>query len=369
MIQIKSPNQYINEENIIRLSGKYIFTISDQALIIGGKRALDVVGNELFNSLIENGVTYSAEIFSGFCTNQAIQKYTEMTKEAGVGVIVGVGGGSVLDVVKAVAENNQLPVVTIPTIAATCAAWSALSVIYDENGKVIDHRPLQTSPNIVLADTKILVEAPVRYLQSGIADTIVKWYENVPNNKSNEYDLAYNVSLNTAKYALSVLQTYAVQAVKDNQKKKITRSFKEVVDAIVALAGLVGSINSGRYRFAVAHAIHDSLTAFPETHVSLHGEKVIFGLIAQFILEEKSETEISRLISTLNEINLPVTLKQLGVEENNLSQKISGITSGISWNQEALSHLAFEINPVLVEEAIKKADELGKKSLQVLYRN
>lgn len=365
MIQIKAPDLYVNEENIIRSSGKYTSLISYKALIIGGNQALEVAGNELFNSLNENGVLYDTEIFSGFCTNHAIQTYSDIAKTNHSGVVIGVGGGSVLDVAKAVAENTNLPVVTIPTIAATCAAWSALTVIYDESGKVIDHRPLQISPTIVLADTKILVEAPVRYLQSGIGDTIVKWYENVPNNKNNDYDFAYQVSLNTAKYALSVLETHAVQAVEDNRQKQATRAFKEVVDAIFALAGLVGSITSGRYRFAASHAIHDSMTALSETHISLHGEKVIFGLIAQFLLEKRSEIEITRLIRTLNELNLPITLKQLGIDEISSSTKIKEIATGIKLNQDALRDLEFEINSDLVEEAIKRANVLGEQSLKI----
>ncbi|MDF2857898.1 MAG: gldA2, partial [Neobacillus sp.] len=263
---------------------------------------------------------------------------------------------------KAVAEDSHLPVVTIPTIAATCAAWSALTVIYNEHGKVVDHRPLQSSPKVVLADTKILVEAPVRYLQSGIGDTLVKWYEYAPNNKNDEYDFAFKVSLNTAKQALTLLETHAMQAIEANKEKQITRSFKEVVDAIIALAGLVGSINSGRYRIAPAHAIHDSITSLSETHGSLHGEKVIFGLIAQFILEGKSETEINKFISILNELNLPVTLKQLGVESD---LKVKEIASGTKWNKEALSNLTFDVNHELVEEALKIADEYGERSLKV----
>ncbi|NRD79106.1 iron-containing alcohol dehydrogenase family protein [Bacillus sp. BRMEA1] len=368
MIQIKAPELYINEENCTQSSGKSISQISTNALIIGGHQALEAVGSVLFHSLEENGVLFDTAFYSGFCTKQAIQTFANRAVETHSGVVIGVGGGSVLDIAKAVAEDAHLPVVTIPTIAATCAAWSALSVIYDESGKVIDHRLLKQAPKIVFADSKILVEAPVRYLQSGIGDTIVKWYEYAPNNKNNEYDPAFQISLNTAKYALEVLETHAVQAVEDNRQKRSSKAFKEVVDAVIALAGLVGSVNSGRYRFAAAHAIHDSMTAVSETHKSLHGEKVIFGLIAQFVLERKSEPEITHLIRSLNELNLPVTLKQVGIDTNFSSEKIKQIASGIKWHQEALSHLEFDINQDLVEEAIKKADELGFESLKVINR-
>jgi glycerol dehydrogenase-like iron-containing ADH family enzyme len=368
MVQIKTPEKYINEENIIQSAGKYISAISPRAIIIGGKTALETVGERFFQSLLDSGVLFNTEQFSGYATKEAIDYLTEITKGIDIGVVVGVGGGSVLDVAKAVAENSGLPVVTIPTIAATCAAWSALSVIYDEDGKVTDHILLKSSPRVVLVDPKILVEAPIRFLQSGIGDTIVKWYETAPNNKRDEYDVAFQVSLNTAKYSLTVLETHAVQAIQDNKEKRITRAFLEVVDSIIALAGLVGSINSGRFRFASSHAIHDSITSLPETHGSLHGEKVIFGLIAQFILEGKSELEIIQLISTLNELNLPVTLNQIGVEKKHSEIKVKEIAAGVKLNPKALDNYSFEVDHVLVEQAIKKADVLGELSLKVLTK-
>lgn len=368
MVQIKTPENYINKENIILSAGKYISAISTRALIVGGKTALEKAGKEFFNSLQESGVVFQTERFTGYCTKKVIQELTELTKKGNIGVVVGIGGGSVLDVAKAVAEKSGIPIVTIPTIAATCAAWSALSVIYDEDGKVVDHLPLNSSPRVILVDPKILVEAPVRFLRSGIGDTIVKWYETAPNNKKDEYDFAFQISLNTAKYALTVLETHAVQAILDNNEKRITRAFLEVIDSIIALAGLVGSINSGRYRFAAAHAIHDSITSLPETHGSLHGEKVIFGLIAQFILEGKSEQETIQFISTLNQLNLPVTLQQLGVEKKLTDIKVKEITSRVKWKNEALDNLKFEVNHELVEQAIKSADILGEQSLNVLTK-
>lgn len=363
MVKIKTPEQYINEENIIQSAGEYIATINKKALVIGGKKSLQVTGEAFFNGLHEAGVTYQIEEFSGYCTEQAIEKYTELTKQAGVGVVIGVGGGSVLDVVKAVAENNQIPVVTIPTIAATCAAWSALTVIYDENGAVTGFRVLQSSPKLVLADTKILVEAPVRYLQSGIGDTIVKWYETAPH-ASSEYDLAFTISLDTAKLALTILENHAIHALKDNKEKRITKAFKEVVDSIIVLAGLVGSINSGRHRAAVAHSIHNSVTSLPETKVSLHGEKVIFGLIVQFVLEGKSEEEIIDLIARLNALNLPVTLEQLGLQ-GDITQKIDLIANGVKIHEESIHTLKFEVDSERLKQAIQKADELGRNSLKL----
>lgn len=45
-------------------------------------------------------------------------------------MIFGMGGGKALDTAKGAGYEAGLPVFTFPTIAATCAATTALSVVY-----------------------------------------------------------------------------------------------------------------------------------------------------------------------------------------------------------------------------------------------
>jgi len=362
MIFVKTPQRYINEADILKSSGEYISQLGKNALVIGGKTALTVAGGDLFGSLDSVGIKYQTIEFEGNCTTSAIDRLSSITGEYGVDIIIGVGGGRVLDLVKAVGENRKLPVVTVPTIAATCAAWSALSIIYDEKGKFAGGLLLNNSPMLVLADTRILAEAPVRYLSAGIGDTIAKWYEIAPHIVEGKNDISLRTGIQTAKLALEILNSNAVQATKDVADKKPTQAFSEVIDSIIMLAGLVGSINGGYYRAAVAHSLYNSSTVVPEIHSSLHGEIVAFGLIVQFILEGKPQQEVDELIAFLNSLDLPVTLGQLGIK-NDLVQKISEIANGFNISGELLDKLNFEVNSQLVEKALIKADQLGRSSL------
>ena len=48
--------------------------------------------------------------------------------------VIGVGGGKIFDTAKAVAYYVESPVIVCPTIAATDAPCSALTVVYTDDG-------------------------------------------------------------------------------------------------------------------------------------------------------------------------------------------------------------------------------------------
>jgi len=114
MISIKTPESYINEDGILKSSGKYIAKLGKNVLVVGGKTALAVAGEELFKSLKSSGVNFATKEFKGYPTESGIQKYNSIARELGVDLIIGVGGGRVLDLVKAVGEESNVSVVTVP---------------------------------------------------------------------------------------------------------------------------------------------------------------------------------------------------------------------------------------------------------------
>ena len=359
MINIRTPKRYYSEEGALRLAGSAIAELGSHALIVGGITALGATVQELLPSLDAARVTYVIESYNGECTESAIASFGKQAEDIGAGVIIGIGGGRILDLVKAVAEDCGIPVATIPTVAATCAAWSALSIIYDESGRYIKPRPLKNAPELAIADLSLLAAAPARYLKSGIADTLVKWYENAPHAEAAGADLTLSIALRVSALALEILEEYAVPAAKDAGSGRATPAFRKSVDAVILLAGLTGSITQGNHYAAVAHAVHNSLTSLHETHGSLHGEKVGFGLLVQFVLEDKPEQQIHELILLLWMLDLPVTLKQLGISAP-AEDAAGGIARGVDLGSASLS---FAVNAKLLEAAIIAADRHGTAQL------
>jgi glycerol dehydrogenase-like iron-containing ADH family enzyme len=368
MIVIKTPEKYFNEVGILKTAGLYIAKYGNQALIIGGKTALGIVGDELFKSLENNHIAYTVKEFSGLVTHKEIEEYAGYAREAKVNVIIGIGGGKVIDHAKAVGDSLKIAVVTVPTIASTCAAWSALSTVYNEDGSAKGAIHQEHSPVLVLADPDIIANAPVKYLKAGIGDTIAKWYEYAPKLAEAPEDIALRFSLQTAKFILAVINEHALVAIKEAGDIKATKAVKEIIDAVIILSGLVGSAKDAKLvlNFVHAHTIDHSLTKLQETSESLHGERVIFGLIVQLILENKPDDEVEKLVAEIDALGLPVSLEQLGIREN-LPEKITAIARGADLKRVGLDSQSEERLKKDIERAILKAEAIGKKKWKSMH--
>ena len=142
--------------------GKRLCPFQDNTPIFHGKANLDVVG---------------VEWYGGQCSWENIQALNYKAQTLMADCFIAVGGGRSLDTIKAAAFARGVPLITIPTIAATCAAWTPLSAIYTDEGEYLEFSRKAALPSAVLVDTKVISQAPVRYLVSGLGDTLAKWYE------------------------------------------------------------------------------------------------------------------------------------------------------------------------------------------------
>lgn len=362
MLTVKTPFAYENEPGALERSDVWAEWAGRHAAVIGGETALKTALPLLADRLADAGTTFKLFAFSGYCTAGKIDKLTAQAGADRAGLIVGVGGGSALDTAKAVGERLNLPVVAVPTVPATCAAWSALTVLYDDEGRASGYLPLKRSPARVVADTRLLAASPRRYLASGIADTVVKWYETGLNERPGEpRRLDVQIGLQTAALALAVLEEHSravyAAAAGDGQ---VTSAYQEVTDAILSLAGVVGSFGGGRRRAALAHAVHDALTQFPETRDTLHGEKVAFGLLVQLALAGR-EDEAERWSRFYRELGLPVTLRELGFRETTAGLP-EAIAIHLRLPDEAAAALPFPYSEALLARAVATADALGQSA-------
>ena len=134
----------------------------------------------------------------------------------------------------------------------------------------------------------------------------------------------------------------------------VTPALERLVEANTLLSGL-GFESSG---LATAHAVHNGLTAAPETHSYYHGEKVAFGLMVQLVLEGASQETFAEVLGFASAVNLPTTLAGIGLE-GITRDRLAPIARRTTAPGETIHNEPFEVTPEMVADALLAADAIG----------
>ncbi|MCM3115518.1 iron-containing alcohol dehydrogenase family protein [Neobacillus sp. MER 74] len=356
------PAQYIRNKGLLEEAGRYIKNFGKTAALIGGQISRGLVEDSLRKSLSEHEILLKHSLWYGGESSQAnIDQLVAALRDEQIDVLITTGGGKAIDTVKAVAYQLNKPLIAIPTIAATCAAATPITILYSNDGEFIGIERKSKAPDLVLVDSEIIMNAPVRFLIAGIGDTLAKWFETKSSVKKAVPNILNQTAVAIAGQVYQTLLQIGKNAVTSVQTQTVTKEFEDVIDTIILVSGSVSGYGGDDCRTAGAHAIYSGLTIFPEVHHTYHGEIVAFGILAQLCMENTSEDELKKLISYYQEVGLPFTLKQMGITNLTESQwqKLGEITVTI----EDMANMPFEVSPEMVIEAVRRADEIGNRML------
>lgn len=355
-----SPSKYVQGPGELFNLGKYVKRYGDKALVIiseGGIRRSGTVIEKSFSSAL---ITFDYENFGGECSQNEIERLVKVLDRRHFNVVVGVGGGKILDTAKAVAAEGDLPVVIVPTIAATDAPCSALSVIYTPRGQFQEYQYFKHNPNLVLMDTDVIAKSPVRLTVSGMGDALATYFEARACMRSDATTCAGGkvtaAAMALARLCFDTLMADGVAAKIALEAGARTEAVEKVIEANTLLSGL-GFESAG---LAAAHAIHNGLTAMPETHAMYHGEKVAFGTLTQLVLEDAPE--FADVQDFCLEVGLPVTFGQLGVKDASYERVLEVAKLACAPN-DTLHNMPFEVTPEKVANAMLAADAFGREAL------
>ena len=308
------PSQYLHRPGILEDAGHHVARFGSRALISGGRRALEAAETSLIRSLERAGIETKVNVFIGESSESNVKKLLHLADDWRPDFVIGCGGGKALDTAKIAADIAGIPVVTVPTIAATCAANTPLAIVYSDDGVYQrDYYPV-TNPHMVLVDTEIQMRAPVQYLTSGILDSLAKWYEGGASfERASGPDLFDSIAITLAEYLNSSMMAKAAAAIDAAERRTASTDFVDVVDMNIYLAGTIQAFGVKAVRNGVAHSVHNGLTGLEASHGLLHGIKVGYGIAVQLALFERSGERPRALARLYDEIGFNPTFVGLGL--------------------------------------------------------
>lgn len=362
---LASPSKYIQgpgelariKDHLARFKGPYLF-------VMGGFAYTNLKG-VIEESFKDSGHSLVFEKFCGECTRNEINRLREIHRRHGCSVVIGVGGGKTLDTAKGVAFFEKGPVISIPTIASTDAPTSAISVTYTEDHVFDGNLLLLNNPELVLVDTDIILNAPVRFLVAGMGDALSTYFEARANAASGHENfvggMPTNTSLALAKLCYDILIRDGLKAKKSVESKTCSRELENVIEANIYLSG-VGFESNG---LACAHSIYNAMTVLPQFHHRYHGELVAFGAIVELILEDRPMNEINEAVRFCVSVGLPVSFSEL-CDSKLTRDDIMKIAVTACSPDNFMESEPFRVTPDMVCDALIQADKVGNAFIERL---
>lgn len=273
------------------------------ALVVTGKTAYSIYGRSVSEAIAKKTdvEVHHVEVE----ISQELETIRTILSKKRFGVVVGIGGGKVIDISKASAHEAGVRFVSVPTIASHDGIASPMVSAMDSSQP---YSRMVSMPFAIVADIDVIEKAPHRYLASGCGDLVAKY------TAIRDWRLSHKVTGEYfGDYAASLAYMGAEIIFKNARKigKRKQDSIRTVVEALISAGVAMGIAGSSRPCSGSEHLISHALGRLIEDP-PLHGERcgvsTIFAALAHKVAWKRVKTALSL-------VGAPADLSELGVDE------------------------------------------------------
>jgi glycerol-1-phosphate dehydrogenase [NAD(P)+] len=308
------PRKILVGDNVISNLGTFIRDINNgisNVVIISGESVRNKFENKIRRSLDDHGIKNYWFIRKD-ASFEAVSKIKIEIEELIPNIILGVGGGKSVDVGKMIAYSIKKPFISIPTSASHDGISSPFVSL---KGSDKPHSIKVNTPIGVLADIKLISEAPHRLLSSGCGDligklTAVKDWE-LARDEKDEYYGAYSAHL--AKLSADIIMNKSKELLLNEN------GVRTIIEALISAGVAAGIAGSSRPCSGSEHLFSHALEYITNGNCGLHGERVGLGTI---IMSKLYDMDFERIISVLENVKAPVKANQIQVSEKDVIQSL-----------------------------------------------
>lgn len=227
-------------------------------------------------------------------------------------VVVGVGGGSVIDVAKLSAYRLNVPYVSVPTNASHDGITSPRASIKGDDGS--SSKQAKT-PMAIVADTELITRAPYRMLAAGCADAISN------STAVLDWKLAHRLRGEEYSSFAAVLAETASEIVMKSAgviRPGLEESAWIVVKSLIVSGVSMSVAGSSRPASGAEHMFSHTLDQLAPG-AAYHGEQVGLGAIMMMYLHGGDWRAVR---DALAQVGAPTTAKQLGIPKETIVEAL-----------------------------------------------
>lgn len=311
------------EEHLLERCAEEVLKFGCHPLLVCDDNSAAIAASTIDASLKAEGVELRELRHNGFCCRDDALAYAESGALESIDVVLGCGGGVILDFSKCLAHLAGAPVVTMPTSSATCCAYTPIAVCYTREGRYVSTSHFRHEIASALLDTTILSRQPPRLLAAGALDAMAKkieieFWSKLPAAGSASGEAASRIAEVVSDFIYNDLDRKIDAAIADLARGEPTPTLRDVFfDAIVG-AGVVSGISGGSRQTAIAHRFYFfAKQSHPEKMASrTHGELVAVGLVMQLAYNGHM-AEAESFAARLRGWGLPASMGDLGLPFDN----------------------------------------------------
>lgn len=296
-------------ERVPEVSRRLGFTRS--ALIVSGLKTYNIAGKLVARLLQEDGLRVDT-FFAESATIRDVQSVENRIEAERPQVVFGIGGGTRIDVAKLSSAHQNVPFISVPTTASHDGVASPLSSV---KGFEKPYSIMAQAPLAIIADTRIMMQAPWRYVISGCGDVIAKFTSvkdwKLAHEERNEYYGEYAASLALMSAKLVMQNASLIKSRKEE-------GLRVLMEALISCGVSMSIAGSSRPCSGSEHLFSHALDIIRPNR-AMHGEKCGVGTIMMAYLYKAGW---KRIRDTLRMLGAPTSAEELGVEEDEVTRAL-----------------------------------------------
>jgi alcohol dehydrogenase class IV len=355
MFELRYPGRLIFGNGCFDRLGEVARELGRKAMVVTGRRAMKRAGtlDRALELLKDAGVeTVTFDRVEPEPSTDTVDDGREVAREEGCDLVIGIGGGSAMDVAKAIAclarhegpasdyqtgrrkiEHEGLPFIAVPTTAGTGAEVTKNSVLIDRSRtvKASIRSPLMLA-KVALLDPMLTLSAPPPITAASGMDALTQAIESYVSLASNPVSDALAIR------AITYIHDFLPRAFEagddlEAREKVMLGSFMTGLSFANASLGAVhGLAHPTGAHFGIPHGV---VCAILLPHVMRFNLEVRRGKYAEIATamgaEPAAERAIERVEELLSRLELPGGLSHFGVKEGDL-ERVAGDARGSSLN-------------------------------------